>query len=271
MSYRQNGKDGENHSGRAKEGQETAVSDERMVPTRRGESPEGAVMFTRRGLARGLHRGIPLGLSSVAFGLVFGVLARQAGLTVAEACLMSAAVNAGSSQLVALSMWGTPIPLVPIVATTLLVNLRHVLMGLTLQPRYAQLSAPRAYGTFFFLTDGSWALATVEVQRQRPDGAFMLGVGVVMYACWVGATAIGRITGAAIRDPSAWGLDFAFVAVFLALLVSLARGKGASIVLPWGLAAAVAIAASRLLPGNWYVLLGAIAGAAPAVMGRDRA
>ena len=119
-----------------------------------------------------------------------------AGLTVAEACLMSMAVNAGSSQLVALSMWATPLPLVAIVATTLPVNLRHVLMGLTLQPSCARLSAPRAYGTFFFLTDGSWALATVETERRRPDGAFMLGVGLVMYACWVGASATGRITGA---------------------------------------------------------------------------
>jgi uncharacterized membrane protein len=79
------------------------------------------------------------------------------------------------------------------------------------------------------------------------------------------------MTGAAIHDPSSFGLDFAILAIFVALLVSLARGKGTSIVLPWGLAAGVAIATHALLPGNWYVLLGAVAGALPAVSGRARA
>jgi 4-azaleucine resistance transporter AzlC len=207
----------------------------------------------------------------VAFGLVFGVLSRQSGLTLAEACVMSAAVNAGSSQLVALSMWAAPIPVVAIVATTLLVNMRHVLMGMTLRPWYASLPAPAAYGTFFFLTDGAWALASIELQRGSADGAFMLGVGLLMYVCWVGATLAGRITGAAIHDPSSWGLDFAITAVFIALLVSLARSRRSPVVLSWGLAATVALAAHALLPGNWYVLLGAAAGALPAIRGRSHA
>jgi 4-azaleucine resistance transporter AzlC len=265
------GNDGKTRTGRDGCGQETAVGEGRAVPIGSGEASAGGLLFTRGGFLRGLRRGIPLGVGSIAFGLVFGVLARQAGLTLAEACLMSALVNAGSSQLVALSMWTTPLPVAAVVAATLLVNLRHVLMGLTLRPWYTRLPAPRKYGTYFFLTDGSWALATVETQRGRPDGAFMLGVGVVMYACWVGATAIGRITGAAIRDPSSWGLDFAFVAVFLALLVSLAKSNGMSGAVQWGLAGAVAIAAHLLLPGNWYVLLGAVAGAAPAVRRGRRA
>jgi 4-azaleucine resistance transporter AzlC len=205
-----------------------------------------------------------VGLSNAAYGILFGVLCRQAGLSLGEACLMSAVVFAGSSQLVAISMWATPIPILPIVATTLLVNLRHVLMGLTLRPWYSRLSAARAYGSYFFLTDESWAL-TFEFRRSA-DGAFMPGAGVFLFVCWVGATALGRVTGTAIRDPSSWGLDFAFVAVFLVLLISLAKGK--SDLLPWSLAAAVAVAADRWLPGNWYVLLGAMAGSLRAALRR---
>jgi branched chain amino acid efflux pump len=70
-----------------------------------------------------------------------------------------------------------------------------------------------------------------------------------------------------IRDPAAWGLDFALVGVFIALLASLARGK--STLLPWALAAAVAVAADRWLPGNWYVLLGAMAGSFPSLQRRS--
>jgi predicted branched-subunit amino acid permease len=69
-----------------------------------------------------------------------------------------------------------------------------------------------------------------------------------------------------IPDPTSWGLDFAFVAVFLALLVSLGQGKDVRALLPWGVAAIVAIATHRLLPGNCYVLLGAISGAVAGVV-----
>jgi len=76
------------------------------------------------------------------------------------------------------------------------------------------------------------------------------------------------LTGAAIRDPAAWGLDFAFVAVFLALLTSLATARRRSVLLPWLLAAGAALAADRLLPGNWYVLIGTLVGSVPAIVSR---
>lgn len=223
-------------------------------------------MFTLDGALRGARRALPIGLSAIPFGLVLGVLAGRAGLTVVEVLLMSSLVFAGSSQLVALSMWANPIPVIAIVATTLLVNLRHVLLGLTLRPWYAKLAAPLAFGTYFFMTDESWALTTIETERRPFDAAFMLGAGLVDFVTWVGSTVLGRITGAVIPDPTVWGLDFAFVTVFLALLVSLAKGKRPLAILPWGVAALIAVAAHRLLPGNWYVLVGAASGALTGVL-----
>jgi 4-azaleucine resistance transporter AzlC len=225
------------------------------------------VAFTSRGLVRGAWRALPVAVSTVAFGLLFGVLSRKAGLSLGEVCLMSALVFTGSGQVVAIGMWATPIPIVAIVATTLLVSLRHVLMGLTLQPWYSQFPSPGAYASYFLLTDESWGLTTVDFQRGPADGAFLVGSGLLLFVSWVGSTALGRVAGAAIRDPSAWGLDFALVGVFIALLASLARGK--STLLPWALAAAVAVGADRWLPGNWYVLLGAMAGSLPGLLRRS--
>jgi 4-azaleucine resistance transporter AzlC len=203
----------------------------------------------------------------VAFGLVFGALSRKAGLSLGEVCLMSGLVFTGSGQVVAIGMWANPIPIVAIVATTLLVGLRHTLMGLTLQPWYSQLPARRAYASYFLLTDESWGLTTVEFRRGPADGAFLVGAGLLLFVSWVGSTALGRLAGAAIRDPTAWGLDFALVGVFIALLASLARGK--STLFPWALAAAAAVGAERWLPGNWYVLLGAMAGSLPGLLRRS--
>jgi 4-azaleucine resistance transporter AzlC len=205
--------------------------------------------------------------STVAFGLLFGVLSGKAGLSLGEVCLMSALVFTGAGQVVAIGMWATPIPFVAIVVTTLLVGLRHVLMGLTLQPWYSQLPAPGAYASYFLLTDESWGLTTVEFQRGPADGAFLVGAGLLLFVSWVGSTALGRVAGAAIRDPSEWGLDFALVGVFIALIASLARGR--STLVAWALAAAVAVGADRWLPGNWYVLLGAMAGSVPGLLRRS--
>ena len=54
-------------------------------------------------------------------------------------------------------------------------------------------------------------------------------------------------------------MDFAVTAIFTALAVTMWRGKRD--VLPWVVAAGVALAAHRMLPGAWYVLLGGVAGA----------
>src|SRR5215470_13566054 len=95
---------------------------------------EEKATFTRRGLLDGTRMILPLALGAFTYGAVFGVLARQAGLSVLEALLMSGLVFAGASQFVALGLWTAPLPIVALISTTLIVNLRHVLMGAALRP-----------------------------------------------------------------------------------------------------------------------------------------
>ena len=224
------------------------------------------VAFDLAGALEGARRCLPLALSVFAYGLVFGILARQAGLSPAESVLMSAMVFAGAAQFVALGLWATPLPVAAIVATTRVVNLRHLLMGAALAPlllRMRRRSA--AYASVFFMVDESWALTVGEQAKGSRNGAFLLGSGLAVFVAWVGATFLGRTVGDAVGDPARWGLDFAFTAVLAALLVGLWRGR--SDLLPWVSAAAVAVVASRLLPGNWHILLGALAGS---LMGATR-
>jgi len=219
---------------------------------------ENQITFTRRGVWAGARAALPVALGAGAFGIVFGVLARQTGLSLAEALLMSAIVFAGASQLVALGLWVTPLPVGALILTTLIVNLRHVLMGASLHPWLAKLPRGRVYASLFFMVDESWALTLGALTGGGGDGAFLLGSGLTLYAFWGAATAIGELAGGLVTDPTRWGLDFAFTAVFLALLVGLWRGK--SDLLPWLVAAVVAVAAAQWLPGKWYILLGGLAG-----------
>jgi len=171
---------------------------------------------------------------------------------------MSVLVFAGSAQTIAVGLWATPLPILPIVLTTAIVNSRNLLLGSALRPWLGRLSPHRVYPTLFFMADENWALSIEHFTKSGPDGAFLLGSGLALYVAWVGSTLVGRLAGAAIPNPALFGLDFAFTAVFIALLVGMWRGRAS--VLPWLVAALVAVAAAHWLPGKWYILLGGLAG-----------
>jgi 4-azaleucine resistance transporter AzlC len=211
------------------------------------------------GILRGARRALPIVVSDFTFGLAFGVLSRQAGMSLSEALLMSGLVNAGSAQAAALGMWSTQLPVVSLILTALLINLRHLLMGAAIAPRLARLRGWQAFGAVFLLSDESFALLVNEPVSGE-GGGFLIGSGGAMFLSWIAATGLGQALGQAFPDPARLGLDFAFPAAFAALLVSLWKGK--SDLIPWAAAAAVAVAASFWLPGKWYILLGGLAGGA---------
>lgn len=216
------------------------------------------LQFTLAGFLKGMQASIPVAIGVVGYGLVFGLLARQAGLSTTEVALMSATVFAGAAQFVAIGLWETPIPVVTIVVATFVVNLRFILMGASLRPWFRSLSRVETYGSAILLGDENWALTIKRLADGSRNGAFLVGSGFLMYSTWVVATAVGTVAGTAIPDPARFGLDFAFTAVFTTLLVGLWDGRRD--LLPWAVAAVVAVAGKSLLPGSWYILLGGIAG-----------
>ena len=179
---------------------------------------------------------------------------------------MSALVFSGAAQFVVLGLWAAPLPVATIVLATLVVGLRHVLMGATLAPVFSKLPRLEAYGSVFFMADENWALTIGEFAKGRRDAAFLVGGGLLMFLAWTGSTFAGGTLGGVVEDPSRWGLDFAFTAVFLALITGMWRGR--SNILPWTVAAAVAVAAHHWLPGQWYILLGGLAGSFAGVVRR---
>jgi len=201
---------------------------------------------------------LPVAVSEAVYGLVFGVLARQAGLTWAETLLMSALVNAGGSQFTAIAMWGGAASALSIMATTFTVNLRHILMGMSLRRWVGRLRWQTSLLLALFITDESWALTMQEFARGRTDPAFLVGSGIMQFPFWLVASVVGNLAASGVPDPAAWGLDFAFTGVLVSLLVGMWQGR--SSLWPWTAACAVALLAALKLPGNWYVVLGGLAG-----------
>ena len=236
------------------------------MPEKNISGTEERVTFTLAGALAGARRCVPIAISGCGIGLVFGTLAGQAGLGAGEAALMSALVFSGAAQFVVLGLWAAPMPVATIVLATLVVGLRHLLMGAALGRVFSKLSRLKANGSVFFMADENWALTMGEFAKGRRDAAFLVGGGLLMFLAWTGSTFAGGALGGVVEDPSRWGLDFAFTAVFLALITGMWKGR--SNILPWTVAAAVAVAAHHWLPGQWYILLGGLAGSFAGVVRR---
>ncbi|HUH78234.1 MAG TPA: branched-chain amino acid ABC transporter permease, partial [Devosia sp.] len=88
--------------------------------------------------------------------------------------------------------------------------------------------------------------------------AFLLGGALLAYVCWLATTLLGHQLGSVIDDPTKYGLDFAFTATFLALLLGMWRGK--LDLIPWLVGALSAVISAKLIEGSWYIMIGGIVG-----------
>lgn len=218
--------------------------------------------FSRNGLGRGIWLTLPVVPSVLVFGIAFGLLARNSGLSIAEAGLMSVLVCGGTAQLAALQVWAVPAPVLAAGLASLTLNSRYVLLGAATRNWFEGLAAWRAYGTLAFLYDTNFALAAREQEAGNRDAAVLLGGGLVCIVFWTLATLIGHRFGDMLGPPGPLGLDFVLVAFFAAMMVTFWRGIGD--LAPIAVAAGTAFLVDRLLPGPWYMIAGAIAGSAVA-------
>lgn len=154
----------------------------------------------------------------------FGVLAQAAGFGRVAAVVMSATTFAGSSQFAAVSILGGGGGAAAAVLAAVLLNSRYGPMGLAAAPALRGGAARRA-AEAQLVVDEAWALA--GRREGRFDRNVLIGAGLVLYAAWVGGTAVGVVAGDALGDPEALGLDAAFPALFLALLAGQIRSRRA--------------------------------------------
>jgi branched chain amino acid efflux pump len=214
--------------------------------------------------------GWPLFLTSLVIGIPFGVIARQAGLSIGEAGAMSVILFAGASQfaMVELLRSGAEAPFIAL--TVLLINARHLLMATALRPFVANASLPRRLGLAYILTDEAFAMGIGWFRRGHRDLRYYAVFGAVLWCCWNVGTLLGAAFGAGIQDPQRFGVDFAITASFVAIVVLGVRHRADAAV---ALVAALVAAALRLAGASAVavVIAGALAPVIALALPRDRA
>lgn len=229
--------------------------------------PDRRVTFTRQGIVRGIRATAPLAIAVATYGAVYGVLANQAGVSVLEATLLNTFVFAGAAQMAAMDLWSYPLPMLSILVLTLLINLRLVMLGAAMRPWLRSLPNRIVYPTLHILSDESWAVAMTRYRNGERDAGVVLGCNLAIAIAWFPATVIGHLLGAQVGAPERLGLDFAFTAVFAAMLFGGYRGRFD--LAPWAASGLVAWLVWWLVPGTWYVIAGGLAGVAVAVLRPD--
>jgi 4-azaleucine resistance transporter AzlC len=196
----------------------------------------------------------PIGIAAFAFALSFGVLARAAGMGWAAPVVMSATTFAGSAQFAVASILKDGGAAVAAIAAAVMLNARYAPIGISVASSFEG-PAWRRLLHAQLVVDESWAISLRR--RGGFDVRVLLGAGALLYVCWNLGTVVGVVLGNAIGDANRLGLDAAFPALFLALLVPQLTGRvelEAAV-----LGAAIALVLIPLTPAGVPIIAGASA------------
>jgi 4-azaleucine resistance transporter AzlC len=174
----------------------------------------------------GVRALLPMHLGVAPFGIIYGVVALQSGISPLAAVLMSSIVFAGSSQFLLAQLVGAGAPAMLSVAAVGLINLRHALYSASVAPTLASL--PRRWKLLlaYLLTDEAYAAAIPHLQSapRSPQAHWILfGAGFALWSGWQLATIAGVVLGAQL--PANLGLEFALPLTFIAIVVPMINDR----------------------------------------------
>jgi 4-azaleucine resistance transporter AzlC len=198
-----------------------------------------------------------IGLAVGAVGVSFGAVGVAAGLPAWLLPVMSTLIFAGGSQFMAVGLMAAGNPFAAVLAG-LLLNARHLPFGLALADTLGDGGWPTRLIGSHLLVDETVAFALAQPDPHRRRRAYWL-TGVTLFIVWNVGTLLGVALGAVVSDPAALGLDAAFPAGLLALLLPSLRDRATRRVALLG--ATIAVLTTPLLPAGLPVLL-ALAGLA---------
>ncbi|MEM1365864.1 MAG: AzlC family ABC transporter permease [Pseudomonadota bacterium] len=180
------------------------------------------------GFRNGVSEVLPFMLTVLPFGIVVGALAAKADWPLSAALLQSALFFAGASQVVTLELFGEGQPVWVIALAVFAVNFRMVLYSAAIGRKLEPMPAPRVMGVLYLLQDISFVMGLKRAEKQRLTFGYAMGNSLVLYAVWLGGTAIGVVFGNFIENPDAVGLDM-LVPIYFLLLALGFRSKPNSI------------------------------------------
>jgi 4-azaleucine resistance transporter AzlC len=171
---------------------------------------------------RGFRVMFPLYLGIVPFALAYAVTARASGLGVFETQALSVLVFAGASQFSAAPLLGAGANGLAIILTTFLLNVRHLLYGISVARVLPKMTLKERFFAAFFLTDEAFGTFLASGVH---DYRFLLGASLSLFVSWNAFTLVGALASSLVPDPVALGVDLVFPLSFLAILIPILKSR----------------------------------------------
>lgn len=212
-----------------------------------------------QGWFRGVMRAVPIVLGYVPVGLAYGILAQKAGISPLNTILMSILVYAGSSQLIAVSLFGAHVPVLSIIMTTFVVNLRHLIMTSALTPYLKHWRTWELAAFAYEVTDETFAVHSTQFPESVPGKAEVFAINLTAQTAWITGTILGIVLGQLVTNVKPFALDYALPAMFVALLVlQIRHWRHVVVALMTG---TLALFLHQLGMTQWHVMTAAVIGA----------
>jgi 4-azaleucine resistance transporter AzlC len=159
---------------------------------------------------------VPIAIAVLPFGVSYGLLSQTAGMGRVAPIVMSATTFAGSAQFAVASILHAGGTVAAAILAAVLLNARYAPISISVADLFGGAALKRLVQSQL-IVDESWALSSRG--GGRFDRNILLGAGLLLYPCWIGGTALGVLGGGFLGNPARLGLDAAFPALFLALIV----------------------------------------------------
>lgn len=210
-------------------------------------------------IKRGLIVGLPIIIGYFPIAITYGVLAKQAGLTLLELTLMSVMVYAGASQFMAVNMFAVGAGASEIVIATFVLNFRHFIMSLSFMNSFREVGINYKLPVGLGLTDETFAVTTLHKEDNKNGPLFYLTIILTAYLSWVAGSFIGGLLGEVIPEQLSQSMGIALYAMFIGLLVPSIK-KEMRIGFIAIIAMLINLICSQFLSSGWSIVMGTIFG-----------
>ena len=200
----------------------------------------------------------PLMIPVIPFGIIFGVLAIDLGLSPITTIAMSIIIFGGASQIIFLQLFSAGASSLVILSSVGAVNSRHLLYGAVLSEHLSDLKLSWKIIISYFLVDQAFVVSNNYLKKNNNKNKHfhLFGAGVTCWLIWQITTYFGIILGSVIPDKL--GLTFAIPLTFLALLVNDFRKIVNVIVIL--VSGTIATLGYQIIPFKAYVIIASLSG-----------
>lgn len=210
---------------------------------------------------RGLRDGIPICLGYLSVSFTFGMMATNGGLPVWLSVLISMTNLTSAGQFAGTAIIIAAGSLIELAVTTFIINIRYMLMSLSLSQKIdPQMSLGARFAMAFGITDEIFAVSMQ--QTGRVNTRYFTGLVLTPYCGWALGTFLGAGAAGLLPEAIRGALGIAIYGMFLAIIIPPAR-KSKAILFTIAFAAALScifhyVPFINQLSAGWVIIICAV-------------